>query len=97
MIELKEISYVRFGTPDLQMAENFATSCLGLEVGDRLVARLPRQLQRRAKLRKRQAVRNREQQPIALGLVVAFEDRRAVVDRVGDARRDGDEQAAPHP
>jgi 2,3-dihydroxy-p-cumate/2,3-dihydroxybenzoate 3,4-dioxygenase len=35
MIELKEISYVRFGTPDLQMAENFATSCLGLEVGDR--------------------------------------------------------------
>ena len=35
MIELKEISYVRFGTPDLQMAESFATSCLGLEVGDR--------------------------------------------------------------
>src|SRR5258708_29204101 len=35
MIELKEISYVRFGTPDLQLAESFATSCLGLAVGDR--------------------------------------------------------------
>ncbi|XSC47529.1 VOC family protein [Bradyrhizobium sp. RDT10] len=35
MIELKEISYVRLGTPDLEMAETFATRCLGLEVGDR--------------------------------------------------------------
>lgn len=35
MIELKEISYVRLGTPDLEMAEKFATDCLGLEVGDR--------------------------------------------------------------
>jgi len=35
MIELKEISYVRLGTPDLKMAEDFATGILGLEVGDR--------------------------------------------------------------
>src|SRR5258708_29521912 len=35
MMEMKEISYVRFGTRDLQLAESFATSCLGLAVGDR--------------------------------------------------------------
>lgn len=35
MIELKEITYVRLGTPDLESAETFATSCLGLEVSDR--------------------------------------------------------------
>jgi 2,3-dihydroxy-p-cumate/2,3-dihydroxybenzoate 3,4-dioxygenase len=35
MIELKEVTYVRLGTPDLDMAEAFATRCLGLEVGDR--------------------------------------------------------------
>ncbi|WP_454644832.1 VOC family protein [Bradyrhizobium liaoningense] len=35
MIELKEITYVRLGTSDLDMAESFATRCLGLEVGDR--------------------------------------------------------------
>ena len=35
MIELKEITYVRLGTADLESAERFATSCLGLEVSDR--------------------------------------------------------------
>ncbi|MBR0986156.1 VOC family protein [Bradyrhizobium liaoningense] len=35
MIELKEITYVRLGTADLESAEKFATSCLGLEVSDR--------------------------------------------------------------
>ncbi len=35
MIELREIAYVRLGTPDLEVAETFATRCLGLEVADR--------------------------------------------------------------
>lgn len=35
MIELKDITYVRLGTADLESAEKFATSCLGLEVSDR--------------------------------------------------------------
>jgi len=35
MIELKEVTYVRLGTPDLETAESFASRCLGLEVGDR--------------------------------------------------------------
>lgn len=35
MIELKEITYVRLGTADIESAEAFATSCLGLEVSDR--------------------------------------------------------------
>jgi 2,3-dihydroxy-p-cumate/2,3-dihydroxybenzoate 3,4-dioxygenase len=35
MIELREITYVRLGTPDLETAEGFATRCLGLEVSDR--------------------------------------------------------------
>ena len=34
MIELKDLSYVRFGTPDLEDAESFATKCLGLQVGE---------------------------------------------------------------
>jgi 2,3-dihydroxy-p-cumate/2,3-dihydroxybenzoate 3,4-dioxygenase len=35
MIELKEITYVRLGTGDIEAAEKFATTCLGLEVSDR--------------------------------------------------------------
>jgi 2,3-dihydroxy-p-cumate/2,3-dihydroxybenzoate 3,4-dioxygenase len=35
MIELREITYVRLGTPDLEAAETFATRCLGLEVAER--------------------------------------------------------------
>ena len=35
MIELKEITYVRLGTADIELAEKFATTCLGLEVSDR--------------------------------------------------------------
>src|ERR1700751_3023276 len=35
MIQLKDVSYVRLGSPDLESAENFATSCLGLEVAER--------------------------------------------------------------
>jgi 2,3-dihydroxy-p-cumate/2,3-dihydroxybenzoate 3,4-dioxygenase len=35
MIELKEITYVRLGTADIESAEKFATTCLGLEVSDR--------------------------------------------------------------
>jgi 2,3-dihydroxy-p-cumate/2,3-dihydroxybenzoate 3,4-dioxygenase len=35
MIELKDVSYVRLGTPDLEDAESFATSCLGLQVAER--------------------------------------------------------------
>jgi hypothetical protein len=32
MIELKEITYVRLGTPDLEMAASFATRCLVLQL-----------------------------------------------------------------
>jgi 2,3-dihydroxy-p-cumate/2,3-dihydroxybenzoate 3,4-dioxygenase len=35
MIQLKDVSYVRLGSPDLESAETFATSCLGLQVADR--------------------------------------------------------------
>ena len=35
MIELKDVSYVRMGTPDLEGAEAFSTKALGLQVGDR--------------------------------------------------------------
>ena len=35
MIELKDVSYVRMGTPDLESAANFSTKALGLQVGDR--------------------------------------------------------------
>jgi catechol 2,3-dioxygenase-like lactoylglutathione lyase family enzyme len=34
MIELKDLSYVRFGTSSLKDAESFATKCLGLQVGE---------------------------------------------------------------
>src|ERR1700745_3858837 len=34
MIQLKDVSYVRLGSPDLESAENFATSCLGLQIGE---------------------------------------------------------------
>ena len=30
MIQLRDVSYVRLGSPDLESAENFATACLGL-------------------------------------------------------------------
>nr|BAA82122.1 PsbC2 [Rhodopseudomonas palustris] len=35
MIELKDVAYARLGTPDLEDAESFATSCLGLQVAKR--------------------------------------------------------------
>lgn len=35
MIQLKDVSYVRLGSPDLESAETFATSCLGLQVAER--------------------------------------------------------------
>ena len=35
MIQLKDVSYVRLGSADLESAENFATSCLGLQVVER--------------------------------------------------------------
>ena len=35
MIELKDITYVRLGAPDLGVTETFATNCLGLEVAER--------------------------------------------------------------
>ena len=35
MIQLKDVSYVRLGSPDLESAEMFATSCLGLEIAER--------------------------------------------------------------
>lgn len=35
MINLKDVSYVRLATPDLESAETFATACLGLQVADR--------------------------------------------------------------
>src|SRR5216683_816619 len=35
MINLKDVSYVRLGTPDMEAAETFATSCLGLQVAER--------------------------------------------------------------
>jgi len=35
MINLKDVCYVRLGTPDLETAETFATQVLGLQVGER--------------------------------------------------------------
>src|SRR5438270_3957389 len=35
MIQLKDVSYVRLGSPDLESAENFATTCLGLQIAER--------------------------------------------------------------
>jgi 2,3-dihydroxy-p-cumate/2,3-dihydroxybenzoate 3,4-dioxygenase len=35
MIELKDVCYVRLGSPDLESAESFATQCLGLQVAER--------------------------------------------------------------
>jgi 2,3-dihydroxy-p-cumate/2,3-dihydroxybenzoate 3,4-dioxygenase len=35
MIELKDVSYVRLGSSDLETAESFATRCLGLQVSER--------------------------------------------------------------
>src|SRR6266481_6829420 len=35
MIQLKDVSYVRLGSPDLESAESFATTCLGLQVAER--------------------------------------------------------------
>ena len=35
MIQLKDVSYVRLGSPDLEQAEHFATACLGLQVAAR--------------------------------------------------------------
>jgi len=35
MIQLRDVSYVRLGSPDLQSAENFASACLGLQVAER--------------------------------------------------------------
>src|ERR1700755_2280014 len=35
MIQLKDVSYVRLGSPDLGSAESFATSCLGLQIAER--------------------------------------------------------------
>ena len=35
MIQLKDVSYVRLGSPDLESAESFATACLGLQIAER--------------------------------------------------------------
>ena len=35
MIQLKDVSYVRLGSPDLESAETFATTCLGLQIAER--------------------------------------------------------------
>ncbi len=35
MIKLRDVSYVRLGTRDLEGATRFATACLGLEIADR--------------------------------------------------------------
>jgi 2,3-dihydroxy-p-cumate/2,3-dihydroxybenzoate 3,4-dioxygenase len=35
MIQLKDVSYVRLDSPDLEQAETFATSCLGLQIAER--------------------------------------------------------------
>ena len=35
MIQLKDVSYVRLSSPDLESAENFATACLGLQIAER--------------------------------------------------------------
>ena len=35
MIQLRDVSYVRLGSPDLESAENFATACLGLQIAER--------------------------------------------------------------
>ncbi|QPF83951.1 VOC family protein [Bradyrhizobium genosp. L] len=35
MIYLKDVSYVRLGSPDLESAETFATACLGLQIAER--------------------------------------------------------------
>src|SRR5271163_5178775 len=34
MIELKDLAYARLGVSDLEDAENFATRCLGLQIGE---------------------------------------------------------------
>ena len=34
MIELRDLSYVRMGTSNLEEAESFATKCLGLQIGE---------------------------------------------------------------
>ncbi len=34
MIELRDLSYVRMGTSNLEEAESFATKCLGLQTGE---------------------------------------------------------------
>jgi len=34
MIELKDLTYVRLGTSNLEEARNFATRCLGLQIGE---------------------------------------------------------------
>jgi hypothetical protein len=35
MIQLKDVSYVRLGSPDLEQAESFSTACLGLQIAER--------------------------------------------------------------
>lgn len=35
MINLKDVCYVRLASPDLELAETFATGCLGLQIGER--------------------------------------------------------------
>ena len=35
MIQLKDVSYVRLGSSNLEEAESFATSCLGLQIAER--------------------------------------------------------------
>ena len=35
MIQLRDVSYVRLGSPDLESAETFATACLGLQIAER--------------------------------------------------------------
>src|SRR5437773_9095657 len=35
MIQLRDVSYVRLGSPDLESVEHFATTCLGLQIAER--------------------------------------------------------------
>src|ERR1700716_209595 len=35
MIQLRDVNYVRLGSPDLESAEHFATACLGLQIAER--------------------------------------------------------------
>src|SRR5262249_51215384 len=35
MIQLKDVSYVRLGSSDLESAEHFSTTCLGLQIAER--------------------------------------------------------------